>query len=545
MKKIFYILSIFLLSACNKGFLDVVSPDEIVNESFWNNEEQLVLALNTCYNSLRNINLIEEEMQGDNSLYPTSAQRRLVGSGTFATDLGLINSEWVGDYAGIRRCNVFLENYNKASIPQETKDRLAAEARVIRAYLLGHLVSLYGDVPLVTKVLDIDELYEPRNPKEQVVDFILNELQESADLLDAAINTGVKLGRLNKGAALALKARYALYNNRFDVAQKAAKDVMDLGVYALYTNGNPASSYSDLFTYNGKLANGKNRETIIARLNLKDVSMHNLSRLIQVPNENSRWSPTKSLVDAYLCSDGLPINISPLYKENNYNDVFENRDPRMTQTILKPGSAWGGMKDGNPANTNPGIFTAPKFNADGQGCVTLTGYYFNKYVEIPAVATGNRDANDIHIMRYAEVLLTYAEAAAEQGALSQNDLDISINLLRDRVGMKHMEIAELTANGLNVRDEIRRERRIELAIEGQRYFDILRWKQGNLLAEDMKGMKKSWALVSSTVSNKTTDQNGYIIALSGRTFVAPKHYLWPVPFIQYTRNPALGQNTGW
>lgn len=547
MKKRFYLLVIMslLLTGCSKDFLDRVPADQIVDETFWNTEEQLTLALNACYNNLRNISAVEEEIQGDNTLYQTSAQRRQVGSGTFASDLGLINTEWKDDYTGIRQCNVFLKNYNKAPIPQARKDALAAEVRVIRAYLYGHLTSLFGDVPFILEPLNIDELYGPRDSREKVIDFILNELEEAAGLLPPEIPTGPKLGRLSKGAALGLKARIALYNKRYNIAEKAAKDVMDLGVYSLYSNGDPSSSYNELFTHAGKLAGGRNRETIIARTNLEDVSMHNLSRLIQVPNEISRFSPTKSLVDSYLCSDGLPIERSPLYRENSYAEVFQNRDPRMWQTILKPGDKWGGRKDGNPANTNIEVFTAPKFRSDGQGCVTMTGYYFTKYVHIPAVATQNRDFNDIHILRYAEILLTYAEAKMEQGTLTQDDIDNTINLLRARVGMKAMNLSEITANGLDLKTEIRRERRVELALEGQRYFDILRWKQGYLLAEDVKGIKKSWATVAADVSSKPIDLRGYIIAQTGRSFTDPKNYLWPVPFIQYDRNPALGQNTGW
>src|SRR5690606_6550491 len=136
-------------------------------------------------------------------------------------------------------------------------------------------------------------------------------------------------------------------------------------------------------------------------------------------------------------------------------------------------------------NTDQTTFTAPKFLADKQGCVTITGYYYTKYVEIPAVAAVNRDANDIHVLRYAEVLLTWAEARFEQGKLTQDDLDVSINKLRERVGMMPLTFAHVAANGLDMRTEIRRERRVELAREGGRWYDLVRWKQGALLAADV------------------------------------------------------------
>ncbi|MGV3508721.1 MAG: RagB/SusD family nutrient uptake outer membrane protein, partial [Sphingobacteriaceae bacterium] len=390
------------------------------------------------------------------------------------------------------------------------------------------------------------DVYGPRTPRTEVVDFILTELQEASVGLPKSY-LAADLGRITKGAALGWKARVALFYSRWDVAEKAAKDVMDLGVYELYSNGNPATSYNELFTHAGKLAAGNNKETILARTYLLDVSMHNMSREVQVPDQTSRFSPTKSLVDSYLCSDGLPIEKSNSYTELSYNDVFKDRDPRMTQTILSPGSAWGGQDDGDSNATSNPIFGSPKFNADKKGCITATGYYFTKYVNIPSVGIYNKDANDIHIMRYAEILLTYAEARFEQGKLTQADVDLTINQLRTRVGMKHMNLVELAANQLDLQTEIRRERRVELALEGQRYFDILRWKQGAVLTEDIKGMKKDFIpnYNQQYVKSIPTDAQGYMIIQTGRIFDPAKNYLWPVPYTQYQRNPALGQNDGW
>ena len=554
-KKIIYslLISTLLLGACEDNFLERAPLDEITDETFWTNEEQLVLASNAVYSNIKAKNTVDMENMGDNTLWPSTTDFLQIGSGNFGYDLGTINTEWRTQYAGIRQANAFLQNYQKATVADPArKEQLAGEVRVIRALLYSYLTSFYGDVPLITKPLNITEIYGPRDPKEKVVDFILAELDEAAKHLPAAIPTGVNLGRLNKGAALALKARVALYNGRYDVAEKAAKDVMDLNVYQLFKSTGNTANYRDLFTYKGKLSAGTNRETIIARTHLADISMHNLSREIQVPDQNARWNPTKSLVDSYLMFDGLPIAISPLYKETSYEDIFKNRDPRMIQTILQPGSAWGGRYDGSPehydtptSNDHPAIFQAPKFVSDRRGSVTITGYYFTKYVEPTTVAQVSRDANDIHVLRYAEVLLTYAEARLEQNKLTQADIDMTINLLRDRVGMKRMVISELTAKGLNVRDEIRRERRVELALEGQRYFDIMRWKQGALLAEDVKGMKTAWAAMPAHVANLRTDANGYIVASTGRNFDPSKNYLWPVPLTQIERNPDLGQNPGW
>lgn len=548
--KIFYALlsGMLIFGSCKKDFLDRNPLDELVDDTFFKNEEQLQLAVNACYAYVKGKNTIDMENFGDNTINSSNNDYRKIGSGNFNSDMGSVNGEWTGAYDGIRRCNAFLENYKKADGRDAVKESMASEVRFIRAYLYSYLTLFFGDVQLIKKTLLITdpEVYGTRNKKSDVVDFILAELTDIAPKLPLS-QTGSNLGRVTRGAALALKARIALYNQKYDVAEKAAKDVMDLGVYQLYSNGNKTTSYNELFTYTGKLANGKNNETILARLYLEPVSRHNYSREAQVPDQASRWNPTKSLVDTYLASDGLTIEKSPLYKEDTYENLFKNRDPRMTQTILEPGAEWGGRQDGKNLSSSAtwDIFTTPKFISNKRGSVTITGYYFTKYVELSTVARVSRDVNDIHLIRYAEVLLTYAEALLEQGKLTQGAIDLTINKLRDRVGMKRMNIAELALNGMDLRTEVRRERRVELALEGQRYFDILRWKQGNLLVQDVKGMKKSLAFRASDVSNLAADSKGYIIADDGRVFTEPKNYLWPVPLIQFERNPNLGQNPGW
>ena len=538
------ISSIFLCS-CNDGFLDVPPLDVVTNDTFWESEEQLILALNGLYGNVKAKNTVDMENLGDNTLWPSTTAYQQIGSGNFGNDLGTLNTEWTTQYRAIRQANAFLENYQRADMDPVRREALAGEARVIRALGYLFLTSFFGDVPLVTTTLTVEEVFVPRTPRAEVVEFILNDLDLAAENLSAEIPSGPRLGRMSKGAALALKARIALYNGMYEVAEDAAKEVMDLGVYQLFDQGNPETNYNNLFNYTGRQANGLNKETIIARLHLPDLVLHNLSREIQVPDQVARWNPTKSLVDSYLMIDGLPIDKSPLYSENGYNEVFQNRDPRMTQTILAPGAQWGGRFDGRAVNTNPEIFMEPKFNNDRRGSVTITGYYFTKYAELSTIGLVGRDHNDIHLIRYAEVLLTYAESRFELGKLTQQDIDMTINLLRDRVGMKRMDLNELAENGMDLREEIRRERRVELALEGQRYFDLLRWEQGPVLAEDVKGMKKAWASNQSHVANFAEDQDGYIVAFSGRNFVSPRNYLWPIPLPQLERFPDLGQNPGW
>ena len=541
------------LSGCSKNFLDRNALDAIPSDEFWKSEQQLKLAANACYDFLKGKNVVDMENLGDNTIYPPMSDYLNISTGNFDFTVGTVNNEWVNQFKGIRRCNHFLENYKKAQGIQEAKlKQYAGETRFLRAFLYSYLSFFYGDVPLVTNTISIgddDIVYGPRTPRAQVVDFILQQLDSAAAELPVSYGAA-DLGRITKGAALGWKSRVALFYGKYDVAEAAAKAVMDLGAYRLYYAADSINSYNELFTQKGKLAAGANKETMLARLYLIDVSMHNMSREAQVPDQTARFNPTKSLLDAYLCTDGMPIDKSPLYNEGAqaaYGDVFRNRDPRMAQTVLAPGSVWGGKDDGDKDANPSDTFNLPKFNSDKKGCVTATGFYFTKYVQVSAVATYNKDPNDIHIMRYAEVLLNYAEAREMQGKLTQADLDMSINLLRKRVKMHPMVISELNAWGMNVRDEIRRERRVELALEGQRYFDILRWKQGNLLAADVKGMKKAFvpSYMQQYVASVPVDAQGYMIVNSGRRFVDPKNYLWPIPLTQFQRNPNLGQNPGW
>ncbi|GAA0533604.1 RagB/SusD family nutrient uptake outer membrane protein [Chitinophaga japonensis] len=539
------------LAGCSKDFLDRGALDAVTNESFWETEAQLEQAVNGCYAYLKGKNVVDMEKLADNAIYPPMSDYLAISTGNYDFTLGTLNSEWANQYAGIRRCNHFLENYRKAQgIRDEKMNQFAGEVRFLRAFLYSYLSFFFGDVPLVTNTLNIgdEQVYGPRTPRAQVADFILQQLDSAAAELPVSYDAA-DLGRITKGAALGWKSRVALFYGKYDVAEAAAKAVMDLNEYHLYTAGG-ANSYNELFSHKGRLSAGANKETILARLYLIDVATHNMSRECQVPDQTSRFCPTQSLVNTYLCTDGMPIEKSPLYNEGaqqEYADVFENRDPRMAQTILAPGAEWGGKDDGDQDAAPSAIFNLPKFNSDKKGCVTATGYYFTKYVEVSAVGTYNKDQNDIHIMRYAEVLLNYAEAREMQGKLTQADLDMTINLLRDRVGMHHMILSELAAWGLNVREEIRRERRVELALEGQRYFDILRWKQGSLLAEDVKGMKKAFVpgYMQPYVESVPVDADGYMIVNSNRRFVDPKNYLWPIPLTQVQRNPALGQNPGW
>ena len=586
---IFYLLfiTLFILSSCNDDFLEKAPLDELTDENFWESELQVKNAANACYWALigKDLPINMSEGLSDNALWYTLTGWRQIGSGLYGSDFSLLNTRFRDSYRQLRRCNHFLNNYQRAtSVDPEILERYAAEVRFLRAFIYYYLTSFWGDVPFVTTTVNAgdDEITAPRTERSVIIDFILSELNEAAEDLPLYIQPGTdNFGRISGTAAKAMESRVALQNKRWDVARDASRALMPGGSFAyheLYTTGRPDQDYFDLFTFEGRASrNPNNKEPILSyvfNFNLPTPTRHNLSRELQVPDQIIRFNATKSLIDSYLCVDGLPIEKSPLYKGNGtytpaysaYDSVFVNRDPRLKQSIVYPGyDKWYGREDGrgtsNPAEdaSRTNIFRSPKFNNDGRGAVTYTGYYIRKYAEPSKIPVYNQDDNDIIFIRYGEVLLNYAEAMQELGALDQTVIDETVNLLRDRVGMKRMNLNELAANGLDAREELERERRVELFMEGQRWFDLIRWEQGYKLGVDksesperqemgiVKGIRRDYAFDPSVfTSNTKFDDQGYLIFDDSRVFESPKNYLFSLPFRQMELNPNLRPNNpGW
>lgn len=262
----------------------------------------------------------------------------------------------------------------------------------------------------------------------------------------------------------------------------------------------------------------------------------------------------------YLCSDGLANNQSPLFQGyNTTTSEFQNRDPRMTMTMIVPGTKTVRVFYATtPVENWP---FSPQRDAN-------TGYITYKYLSEDVYSNGliddgNSHSFDNHIIRYAEVLLIYAEATFERnGTISDADLNKSINVIRQRVNMPALTNAFVTANGLDMKQEIRRERTIELALEGFRYDDLRRWKTAEIeMKEDIKGIKivgSTWTdpiIVDGVNRNpyadafwqSRTDANGFIVTESGtgRNFDPDKHYLRPLPTREIAINNKLQQNPGW
>lgn len=575
MKNFRYIifLLVFLSTSCSKDFLDKNPLDSVTNNTYWKTEDQLRAALYPCYDGFKyELIMYPDIFGGDVNWGDLSSGLSKIPGGTHtALDGFPISSFWNYTYNNIFTCNNFLDHYDAAEIDQDVKDSYAAEVKVIRALQYFWLASYYGDVPLIKKVISSSEAYGPRNSRGEVVEFILKDLDWAAEKLGSDIPTGNDLGRINRWGALALKARIALQNEMWEIAASTSKEIIDNSPYELY------GDYLSLYRLDGDTeVNPANKEPILFSLYVEDVRMHNLSGYICKPVDYVRYNPSRRLVDAYLCSDGKPakkgleyrdqsgVKLSDLYTypEQHYTDYFADRDPRMSLTLYTPGDDWPGGDDGDPDEdiSNP-VFNLPRFAAlqsnNRLGANSLTGFYFKKYNN-PEIATSyNRDYGNINVIRYAEILLIYAEAQFNmQGeTLTQGQIDMTINKLRDRVGMHHMILAELGAWGMDLKTELHRERRVEMSLDGMRYFDILRWKEGEkMLGKAVIGPHIDVCqndLGANPFPDNGLDEFGNIIFEKSEKqgglnhFDPSKHYLWPVPYVERNKNENLGQNPGW
>jgi tetratricopeptide (TPR) repeat protein len=564
MKKMIYILlsvaAMVSFSSCNDDFLDRMPKDEMTDDNFWQTEEHLVQVANTFTAALQGkywLNITE--IMADSAPWAVTTAFRTIGAGNFTTETSQINSLWVTAYTGIGRVNYFLNNYNRAeTVKEEIRERYAAEAYFYRAYNYWVLTSYFGDVPYITDELSVEspDVYRGRDPRKTVIENVTKDLEDHYKNLPEYIPAASsEFGRVSQCAALALLSRIYLYNGMYEEAADAAERAMNNSYHELYSTGNPDVDYVNLFNYTGRASrNAANKETLLAFVYNYDLGeaarqSHNLSRECWVPGDYARFVPTNSMIEAYLTKDGQIWDPSTV---DTYEDVFKDRDPRMVQSILAPGTPWEGGKSGDLLSTDDKIYTYPLLTNNKTAAMTYSGYYMRKYVEPSTVKYVGHDDNDLVMLRYAEVLLNYAEAKEMLGQLTQADLDKSINLLRDRVGMVHMKLSQLPA-GSDIRTEIQRERRIELFFEGHRYFDIIRWKQGHILGEDLLGVNKRWLDQSRLAVDldkdltwQTKDGQQYLLIETGRTFNPDKHYLLPIPFKQMQLNPNLApQNPGW
>lgn len=526
------ILNIWLLGSCD---LDRFPETNLSDASYWKSEENFQQACNVFYVVLDGQAIFFDDLRSDFA-YNTPKGANEISSGTRITPA--TSTDWTSDYNTIFAANKIIESaVGKEDI--ESIKRWIGEAKFFRAYAYFDLISKFGDVPLILKVLDINspELVEPRTDRALVITQIYDDLDyAAANIPSISELSSSDYGRVSKNAALAFKARVALYegtrqkfhnygdfSSNLATAVDAAEKAMATG-NELYT----AKSYFYLFQEEGEgFANKENILSVIYGVSDEErIRAHNITGLVS----NGWYCVTRPMVELYLCTDGLPMDKSPLAEDPaiSYMSIFKNKDPRMGFSLFK---------DGDPAN-NPDIWSP--FTQQN----VITGFSARKFYN-PNYWQKGSSYNDIPVIRYAEVLLIYAEAKFElNGSISNSDLDKSINLLRDRVSMPHLTNEFVSASGLDMRTEIRRERSVELAQEGFRYNDINRWK----IAEDVLPVEMVGANYFSEMGPRTVSDDGYLLAQPANTrfFDSNKDYLYPIPTREISlSNGNIVQNPGW
>lgn len=517
MKKLIYIafISAATLTACSDDFLERPPLNSVSEDTFWQSEEDVYLAVNALYADLPADGLIYEDGATDiaHAQNPWESTATDVSSGVVNTTL---DAGW--SYIDKRKANYFLDNVDKAEMSETLKERYKAEVRFIRAFSYFRMVSKFGDVPLVTSELGFseEELNIPRTPEEEVYAFILAELEEVAEVLPTSYSGGKpnEVGRITKGAALALKARVHLYIQQFEEAAHAAQEVMELG-YELFTvneelDVDKEDDYSQfidftdsqqeqefrlaLRSYEGLFheANNGNKEVILDRQFIKQEQPNSLNTLLIEGGEGG-WSsvtPTQNLVDAYqsfltgedITPDSKEARAENYSKEDKTDFVkeFKNRDPRFYATVLFETAPWNAL-------TKAGDYTFAW--KEGGNNMSRTGYNFRKLVD-PKANVDNLDSyTNMVILRYAEVLLTYAEAKNEVSG-PDNSIYDAIDQIRKRVGMPVLDRNKVSTKE-QLREAIRKERMVELALEGQRYMDIRRWETAPEVMTDIYSISNS------------------------------------------------------
>ncbi|OLY91834.1 Starch-binding associating with outer membrane [Cnuella takakiae] len=527
-------IAALLATGCRK--LDLAPTDTFSDLTFWGVNENVNNALNNNYSLLYNSDLyFYNEALSDNA-YSNTGDYNVIPAGLYTPSLSKFRNDWSYYYSTIKSCNLFLEGVDQnKSLPAATIERMKAEVRFIRAFAHFNLTKWYGDVPLVDRNISPEEAQQiPRSPKDAVVKFIVDELTAVAAILPSknGYDAGDQ-GRITNAAAVALQARVLLYqgNRMAEVVTLCEQLMNNPNTYGSYSL---APSYSGLF--NDPTLNKTNPETILAlQYALPTRTWNQFWDFAprSVGGRVSSMAPLQSLVDNYIMLNGKSINESGSgYDENN---PYANRDPRLTATVVYDGYRWTGNGITKTIYIKPGSdpdrSALDEYSLTGQG--TKTGYYWRKYYD-PAALANFVSGNNLHLIRFAEVLLMYAEAKQALGQMDAGVWDKTIRALRARAGFTDAAALNYPGN-TNMTNIIRQERRTELAMENLRTDDIRRWKIAEVV---LNGWARGARFGSPSVDN------GYI-RVQDRKFDPAKNYLWPIPASELNLNNKLQQNPGY
>ncbi|MEN7547649.1 RagB/SusD family nutrient uptake outer membrane protein [Rapidithrix thailandica] len=586
-----------LLTGCNDDFLQRDPQTDITPELFFQNPNDLEIYTNGMYSQLK---FSYEDIGSDNIAFysgNSEADQILIGNVNAANAGGWSKDDW----ADLRKINFMLERMDQVQGNAEEIKNYEGIARFFRAWFYFGKVQRYSDVPWYSESIEASDealIYKAKDPRAVVVDSIMADLEYAVEnIIVNDDNT-----RVTRWAALTLLARFALYEGTFRKyheelsltgdyerflkrAVSASEEIMENGGFSIHSTGNGVQDYRELFV---GTTLGSNNEMILWANYDRDLGRGNNSHTVF----DWQWALSRSLADAYLMKDGTPFTSTPDFDKKSFTQVFDNRDPRMMETIGYPGFVNAGSTE--PFRIKP----------------TFGGYNQLKFNPRDAALRQGWDANytDLPVFRYAEVLLIYAEAKAELGTLAQSDIDKTVNVIRARVNMPALDMNAANAQVDPVQAarypnvmvankgallEIRRERRVEMACEGLRYMDLMRWKAGKLLEDGQEGMyvpalgafdvtgdgEVDIAILESPdklgpiahltkeeqdalskyflIDSDGAEQNFYLSeGTSGfirfvrdknitRDFVEPKYYYRPIPQQQLLLNPNLEQTIFW
>lgn len=569
-----------LTVSCNDSFLDRYPIAEISPENSFKTADDLRLYTNGFYEQLPSIrSIIDADLKTDNVLYSSIPEEQRSHERILPSETG--SGGW--DWEDLREINLFFDNYQRCT-DEAGRDKYEGVARFFRAWFYFDKVKRFGDVPWYETVIqtdDTDLLYKARDSREFVVSKIIQDLEIAVDKLGDERASD----QVTRWTALALLSRVCLYEGTFrkyhtelgiqgsdtllQKAYEAAGRVMDESGYTLYSTGNPDTDYRDLFA-----STLKEDEVILGRrYSLTLNQMHNVNYYLTSRTQRD-IGLTKDLVDSYLQLNGMPFTSKTGYATMGFYDEMQSRDRRLAQTIR----SLGYQRIGGTATLLPDF------------AATMTGYQLCKFLSDETQDGDGASYQDVAFIRYAEVLLNYAEAKAELGIITQDDIDRTIRLIRSRVSMPNLDMtsanqspdAVLAALYPNVSGscqgiilEIRRERRIELVMEGFRWDDLVRWKAGKLLEPHFIGMyfpslgefdldgdgAPDLMLYTGTAPSTTAAQSveiggvlqltegdhGNLIGFKDNTkqFDESRDYLYPLPTGDLLLNENLVQNPNW
>jgi hypothetical protein len=580
-----------IFTSCNDNFLERLPETEIAIDNFFNTEEDLVIYINSLYD-FPGFELYFQDNATDNNA--TTGIREIKTIMTTNANASVINTGW--DWSALRDINIFLANSEKAQISEDIRNHYNGIARFFRAQFYMEKVKRYSNVPWYDEVLtpSSEDLFKESDSRSFVIEKIMEDYQFAMD----HVFENQLSGNVNKWVVAAYYSRNALYegtyrkyhselglestaNSFLNIAVKITKEIVESNQFSLHTS-NSKTAYFELFNQTDLTSN---TEVIFSNISVPNIKDSGASETVF---GNYEMSPTKDLANSYLMLDGSFFSQQPKYETMTFSEEFVSRDPRMSQTYSFPG--WELF---NVSSYSNGVRNyVQQFNRNFTGYHQIKGF-------INSTDQDYTNNIDVPVFRYAEVLLTHAEAMAELGLLNQTLLDATINQLRDRVQMPHlkMDVAKdpiLSAKYPKVNSsvllEIRRERRIEMAFEGRRLDDLNRWHAGKLLeieplglyfpntgkydltgdgVEDVILLDANTAIPNSENREKnslgvnyiyyrvgivgenvdfylTNGNSGNVVATPERgVFQEPKHYYRPIPANEITLNPNLKQLFGW